>query len=203
LAFGGQYRYRRIAMTLQHDLPSIEAKVSAAIREHWKAFLIEGILLVILGLAAMIVPPLASLAVTIFLGWMFLISGIAGLVLTFWARQMPGFWWSLVSAALALVAGIVLLAQPVEGTLTLTIVVGAYFLAEGVATIMYALEHRRELSQRWSWMLVAGLMDLLIAAVIIAGLPGSALWAVGLLVGINLLFGGASLIGVALAARNS
>jgi uncharacterized membrane protein HdeD (DUF308 family) len=190
-------------MTLHQDLPNIQAKVSAAIHEHWKAFLFEGILLVILGLAAMIVPPLASLAVTIFLGWMFLISGIAGLVLTFWARQMPGFWWSLLSAALALVAGIVLLAQPVQGTLTLTIVVGAYFLAEGVATIMYALEHRRELSQRWSWMLIAGLMDLLIAAVIIAGLPGSALWAVGLLVGINLLFGGASLIGVALAARDS
>jgi uncharacterized membrane protein HdeD (DUF308 family) len=190
-------------MTLHHDLPGIETKMSAIVREHWKAFLFEGILLVILGLAAMIVPPLASLAVTIFLGWMFLISGIAGLALTFWARQMPGFWWSLISAALALVAGIVLLARPVQGTLTLTIVVGAYFLAEGVATIMYALEHRRELSQRWSWMLVAGVMDLLIAAVIIAGLPGSALWAVGLLVGINLLFGGASLIGVALAARNS
>jgi uncharacterized membrane protein HdeD (DUF308 family) len=58
------------------------------------------------------------------------------------------------------------------------------------------------LSERWSWLLVAGLMDLLIAAIIITGLPGSALWAVGLLVGINLLFGGASLIGMALAARN-
>jgi uncharacterized membrane protein HdeD (DUF308 family) len=67
---------------------------------------------------------------------------------------------------------------------------------------MYALEHRRELSERWSWLLVAGIMDLLIAAIIIVGLPGSALWAVGLLVGINLLFGGASLIGMALAARN-
>jgi uncharacterized membrane protein HdeD (DUF308 family) len=66
---------------------------------------------------------------------------------------------------------------------------------------MYALEHRRELSERWSWLLVAGIMDLLIAAVIIVGLPGSALWAVGLLVGINLLFGGATLIGMALAAR--
>jgi uncharacterized membrane protein HdeD (DUF308 family) len=175
--------------------------MSAAVREHWMAFLIEGILLVILGLAAMIVPPLASLAVTIFLGWMFLISGIAGLVLTFWARKMPGFWWSLISAALAVVAGIILLAQPVQGTLTLTVVVGAYFLAEGVATIMYALEHRRELSERWAWLLVAGVMDLLIAAVIIAGLPGSALWAVGLLVGINLLFGGATLIAMALAAR--
>jgi uncharacterized membrane protein HdeD (DUF308 family) len=187
--------------TSPRDITRLQSEMSAAVREHWMAFLIEGILLVILGLAAMIVPPLASLAVTIFLGWMFLISGIAGLVLTFWARKMPGFWWSLISAALAVAAGIILLAQPVQGTLTLTVVVGAYFLAEGVATIMYALEHRRELSERWAWLLVAGIMDLLIAAVIIAGLPGSALWAVGLLVGINLLFGGATLIGMALAAR--
>jgi uncharacterized membrane protein HdeD (DUF308 family) len=188
-------------MTLPQDVNNLQSKVSAAVREHWKAFLFEGILLVILGLAAMIVPPLASLAVTIFLGWLFLISGIAGLLLTFWARQLPGFWWSLISAVLAIVAGFILLTRPVQGTLTLTIVVGAYFLAEGVATIMYALEHRRELSQRWSWLLVAGLMDIVIAGIIIAGLPGSALWAIGLLVGINLLFGGATLIGVALAAH--
>ena len=188
-------------MTLPQDISNLQAKVSAAVREHWKAFLFEGVLLVVLGLAAMIVPPLASLAVTIFLGWMFLVSGIAGLALTFWARQMPGFWWSLISAALAVAAGIILLARPVQGVLTLTIVVGAYFLAEGVTSIMYALEHRRELSERWSWMLFAGVLDILIAAMIIAGLPGSAEWAVGLLVGINLLFGGASLIGMALAAR--
>jgi uncharacterized membrane protein HdeD (DUF308 family) len=190
-------------MTLPQDITNLQSKMSAAVREHWKAFLFEGVLLVVLGLAAIVVPPLASLAVTIFLGWLFLVSGVAGLALTFWARQMPGFWWSLISAALAVAAGIILLARPVQGTLTLTIVVGAYFLAEGVTTIMYALEHRRELSERWSWLLVAGLMDILIAAIIIAGLPGSALWAVGLLVGINLLFGGASLIGMALAARKA
>jgi uncharacterized membrane protein HdeD (DUF308 family) len=190
-------------MTLPQDIAKLQSEMNAAVRSHWKAFLFEGILLVILGLAAMIVPPLASLAVTIFLGWLFLISGVAGLVLTFWARQMPGFWWSLISAAVAVLAGILLLAQPVQGAFTLTIVVGAYFLVEGVATIMYALEHRRELSERWSWLLIAGIMDLLIAAIILMGLPGSALWAVGLLVGINLLFGGASLIAMALAARKA
>jgi uncharacterized membrane protein HdeD (DUF308 family) len=189
-------------MTLPQDITGLQAKMSAAVREHWKAFLIEGLLLVILGLAAMIVPPLAGLAVTIFLGWMFLISGVASLALTFWARQMPGFWWSLISAVLGIAAGIILLSRPVQGVLTLTIVVGAYFLAEGVATIMYSLEHRRELSERWSWMLFSGLLDILIAAMIITGLPGSAEWAIGLLVGINLVFGGATLIGMALAARN-
>jgi uncharacterized membrane protein HdeD (DUF308 family) len=189
-------------MTMSQNTSELQSRMRLAVREHWKAFLVEGILLVLLGLAAIILPPLASLAVTIFLGWLFLISGIAGLGLTFWARQMPGFWWSLVSAVLAIAAGIILLTRPVQGTVTLTIVVGAYFLAEGIATMMYALEHRRELSQRWSWLLVAGLMDILISIIIVAGLPGSALWAIGLLVGINLLFGGASLIGMALAARH-
>ena len=190
-------------MTLPPDIANLEGRMSITVREHWKAFLIEGILLVILGLAAMILPPLASLAVTIFLGWMFLISGIAGLALTFWARHMPGFWWSLFSAVLAILAGIVLLAQPVQATFTLTIIVGAYFLAEGLVTIMYALEHRKELSERWGWLLTAGIMDILVAAIIISGLPGSALWALGVLVGINMLFGGATLIGMALAARNN
>ena len=190
-------------MTLPQDITALQTRMRAAVREHWKAFLIEGILLAILGIAAMIVPPLASLAITIFLGWMFLISGIGGLFVTYWARNMPGFWWSLISAALAVLAGGILLARPVQGVLTLTIVVGAYFLAEGVTSIMYALEHRKELSGRWSWLLVAGLMDILIAFFIIAGLPGSAEWALGLLVGINMLFGGATLIGMALAARNS
>jgi uncharacterized membrane protein HdeD (DUF308 family) len=185
------------------DLTKLQADMRAAVKTHWRAFLFEGIVLAVLGLAAMIVPPLASLAVTIFIGWMFLISGVAGLFVTYWARQMPGFWWSLFSAALAVLAGAILLANPAQGVLTLTIVVGAYFLAEGVITIMYALEHRRELSERWSWLLVSGLMDLLIAFLIISGLPNTAEWAIGLLVGINLVLGGASLVGMALAARKS
>ena len=107
------------------------------------------------------------------------------------------------SDGLLILAGVVLLARPMQGVLTLTIVTGAYFVAEGIATIMYALEHRRELSGRWSWLLIAGLMDILVAFFIIAGLPESAGWAIGLLVGLNLMFGGATLIGMALAARNT
>ncbi len=188
-------------MILQQDITKLQSQMRAAVREHWKAFLIEGIVLAILGLAAIIVPQFASLAVTIYLGWMFLIMGIFGLVMTFWARGIPGFWWSLISAVLAIAAGAILLARPVQGVLTLTIVLGVYFLAEGVATIMYALEHRRELSGRWSWLVVSGVVDIIISGLIITGLPSSAEWAIGLLVGINLLFGGASLIGMALAAR--
>jgi uncharacterized membrane protein HdeD (DUF308 family) len=188
-------------MTMPEDFSRLQSAMSEAVKSHWKAFLFEGILLVVLGVAALVLPPLASLATAIFLGWMFLISGIGGLVATYWARNTPGFWWSLISAALAVLAGGVLLARPVQGVLTLTIVLGAYFLAEGVTTIMYALEHRRELSGRWSWLLISGLVDIAISFMVIAGLPSSAEWAIGVLVGINLLFGGASLIGIALAAR--
>lgn len=177
--------------------------MNQAVKAHWKAFLFEGILLAVLGMAALILPPLASLATTIFLGWMFLIGGIGGLIATYWARSSPGFWWSLISAALAVLTGILLLARPMQAVLTLTIVLGAYFLAEGVTTIMYALEHRRELSGRWSWLLVSGLVDIAISFMVITGLPSSAEWAIGVLVGINLLFGGASLIGMALAARKN
>jgi uncharacterized membrane protein HdeD (DUF308 family) len=172
-------------------------------RKHWKALLIEGILLVILGLLAIALPLLASIAITLFLGWMFLISGIAGLILTFWARQIPGFWWSILSAVLSLVAGVLLIGWPGQGVITLTLVLGVFFVMEGVASIMYALEHRRELTGRWGWMIAAGILDLVISAMIITGLPGSASWAIGLLVGINLVFGGATLIGMATAARST
>lgn len=190
-------------MPSPEDFSRLQSAMSQTVKAHWKAFLFEGILLATLGIAALILPPLASLAIAIFLGWMFLISGIGGLIVTYWARSTPGFWWSLISAALAVLAGMLLLARPMQAVLTLTIVLGAYFLAEGVATIMYALEHRRELSGRWSWLLIAGLVDIAISFMVITGLPSSAEWAIGILVGINLLFGGATLIGMALAARNS
>jgi len=189
-------------MTLPPDFADLQSRMSEAVRAHWKAFLIEGIVLVVLGLVAIVIPPIASIAVTVMLGWMFLISGFAALLMTFWARQVPGFIWSLISAVLGIAAGIILLTRPAEGTLTLTFVLGVYFLAEGVATIMYALQHRKELSERWSWLAISGLMDIVIAFLIISGLPGSAAWAIGLLVGLNLLIGGSSMIGMALAARN-
>ena len=190
-------------MTSPEEFSRLQSAMSQAVKAHWKAFLFDGVLLAVLGIAALILPPLASLAITIFLGWMFLISGIGGLIVTYWARSTLGFWWSLISAALAVFAGMLLLARPMQAVLTLTIVLGAYFLAEGVATIMYALEHRRQLSGRWSWLLISGLVDIAISFMVITGLPSTAEWAIGVLVGINLLFGGATLIGMALAARNS
>ena len=176
--------------------------VARAVRGHWKMFLIEGMLLVALGLLAATVPLLAGLAVTILFAWVFLISGIAGLITTFTMRKAAGFWWSLLSAVLGILVGGSLLAQPPLGLLTLTYVLIAFFIVEGVATIFFALDHRRALSGRWGWMLVSGLVDLFLAGIILSGLPGTLAWALGLIVGINMLFGGASLVAMALSARS-
>lgn len=186
-------------MSVQSDF---ERAVASAIHAHWVLFLIEGIILAILGAIAILVPPLATITYTILIGWVLLISGGVGLVTTFWMRHAPGFWWSLLSAVIAIVAGFLLLGWPLTGALSLTVVLTAFFIVEGIASIMYAIEHRNQLSGRWGWMLLSGIVDLILAAVIIAGLPGSAAWVLGLLVGINMLFGGVAMIGMALAARH-
>ena len=189
--------------TNQPDIAGIQRAVANALHQHWRLYLAEGIALVILGFIAILVPPIATLAVTIVLGWLFLISGLIGLYTTFMLRHAPGFWWSLISAALGVFVGGMLLAQPVSGAFSLTLVVIAFFIIEGVASIMFALEHKRELSGRWGWMLVSGIVDLILAMFVFAGLPSAAAWAIGLLVGINMVFGGSALIAMALHARNA
>jgi len=183
------------------DINRLERRVTSALGDSWRFLLIEGIILVLLGAAAIVIPPIATLAIELIVGWLFLISGIVGLIMTFVMRQAPGFWWSLFSAILAIAAGVVLLGWPAGGVVSLTLLLIAFFIMEGVATIMYALDHKRELSGRWGFVLASGIVDLVLAAIIFAGLPGTAAWAIGLLVGINMLFGGAALIGLALHAR--
>ena len=186
----------------QQNAERMGRALAGAIHEHWGLFLAEGIILIILGIAAIALPPIATLAFTIIIGWVFLISGVVGLFTTFWARHVPGFWWSLISAIIGIAAGVVLLLWPITGTLSLTLVLIAFFVIEGIVSIMYAIEHRNQLTGRWGWMLVSGIIDLILAGIIFAGLPETAVWALGLLVGINMLFGGAALIAMALAARH-
>jgi uncharacterized membrane protein HdeD (DUF308 family) len=190
-------------MSTPPNIGDIERAVARSVHDHWVLYLIEGVVLVVLGATAIVLPPLATLATTILLGWLFLVSGIMGLVTTFWLRNAAGFWWSLLSGALGVVVGALLLARPVSGALSLTIVLIAFFVIEGVASIMFALEHKRELTGKWGWMLTSGVVDLVLALMIFAGLPSTAAWAVGLLVGINMVFGGVALATMALHARGA
>jgi uncharacterized membrane protein HdeD (DUF308 family) len=107
------------------------------------------------------------------------------------------------SALIALAAGFVLIGWPISGTISVTFVLTVFLIADGILMSLFAFEHRRRLSQRWGWMLANGVLDLFLAGMIVWALPGSAVWALGLIVGIDLLFGGWSLIAMALAGRRS
>jgi uncharacterized membrane protein HdeD (DUF308 family) len=185
----------------RYNVEGFQSEVTAAIRAHSGFFLAEGIILIILGLAAILVPLIATLAFTIFFGWLLLISGVVGLISTFKMHPAPGFWWSLISAILAIVVGVLLIAWPIRGALSLTLLLIIFFLIEGITSIMFAIEYRRNLPARWGWMVASGVVDLILAALIFAQFPSSAVWAIGLLLGINMVFGGTTLIIMALDAR--
>jgi len=181
-------------------LDGIQNRLAAAIHAHWKLFLAEGIVMMVLGLLAIAVPEVATLAITIFVGWLFFIGGIFRTISVLQHRTMPGFVWSLLIAVLAILLGLILIARPIAGVLTLTIWLIVFFIVEGIAAIFLAIEHRRHLPS-WGWVLLSGLVDLLLAYLIWDGWPSSAAWAIGLLVGINMVFVGLSLVMTALAAR--
>lgn len=186
----------------QSGVRSFRMELASSLQAHWKLYLFEGIVLIILGIAAILIPQIATLTVELFIGWLLLFSGIAGLFTTFSIRPMPGFWWSLFSALIGIAAGLVLLFWPISGVISLTLVLIAFFILEGIASILFALEHRAELPGSWLAMLFSGIVDLVLAGLIFFGLPSSAGWAIGLLVGINLIFGGCALSAMALQARN-
>jgi len=187
-------------MTTSPDIEGIRRRMAATIHAHWKLVLAQGILLMVFGLLAVAMPNIATLAVEIFVGWLFFIAGIFRAVSVWHARQMPGFGWSMLSGLLAVLLGLILIARPLAGVLTLTMVLIAFFILEGITAIVVAVQHREHL-RSWGWVLFSGIVDLLLAYLIWAGWPNSTDWAIGLLVGINMAFLGLSLLMTALAAR--
>jgi len=165
---------------------------------HWKLELIEGIVLILLAFAAVFMP--LRLGVTLFV-WLFLIGGTMGLATTFMMRDAPGFVWSLVSAILAIATGLVLVFIPELAVVGFPLLLMAFLVLEGLVTIMLALEHWRQLSGRWGFMLLSGIVDLSLAAFIVLGLPSTASWSFGLILAVNLFFGGGAMIAMALAKR--
>jgi uncharacterized membrane protein HdeD (DUF308 family) len=180
----------------------MQRTIGDTLRAHWRLYVFQGVLMIILGVLAVAAPAFATLTVDIYVGWLFLISGVLGLIAMFSARNVPGFLWTLVTALLSIVVGGVLLWKPVEGARSLTIVLTAFFFIEGVFQAAAALIYRDAIPSRWGWLLASGIADLALAAIIIAGWPGTAAWTLGLLVGVNLLTTGWAVVMVALGARD-
>jgi len=187
-------------MSIEADIEGIRRQMAATIHRHWKLVLAQGIVMIVLGFLAVVEPNVATLAVSIFVGWLFFIGGIFRALSLWRSRAIPGFAWSLLTALLAIVFGLILIFRPLTGALTLTMILVAFFILEGITAIVLAVQHRAHLGS-WGWVLFSGIVDLLLAYLIWAGWPSSADWAIGLLVGINMIFLGLSLLMTALAAR--
>ena len=167
-------------------------------------FKIYGVLLILLGAVSIILPGVATLATTITVGWLLIAGGIFGLIsVSQSGTNSPGFWWNLLTAIVCVLAGGVILFNPVRGVLTLTIILAAYLLATGVTKGFMAFHYRSAIPKAWGWMLFSALVDIALGAIIIAGLPGSAVWVLGLLVGINLLFTGVALMTAAIYCESA
>jgi uncharacterized membrane protein HdeD (DUF308 family) len=187
--------------TANPNLFATQRGIGETLREHWRLFLFQGAIMIGLGMLAIAAPVWATLAVDVYVGWLFLISGVVGLVAMFSARSVPGFLWTFVTALLSVAVGALLLWRPIEGVLSLTIVLTAFFIVEGIFQAAAALIYRDGMPGSWGWLLVSGLADLALAAIIIMGWPGTVVWILGLLVGVNLLTSGWAVVMVALGAR--
>jgi len=172
-----------------------------ALSAHWKLFMFQSIVMLILGVLAIAAPVMATIAVDIYIGWLFLFSGIVGLVAMFSTKNIPAFLWTLITAALSVAVGIMLVWKPVAGALSLTLLLAAFFIAEGVFQTVTSIAYHGVIGNSWGWMLASGIADLVLAAIIIFGWPLSAVWVLGLIVGINLITSGWAILMAAFAGR--
>jgi uncharacterized membrane protein HdeD (DUF308 family) len=175
---------------------------STSLRKHSTWFIIYGVVMILLGLCAILAPGVATLAFELLVGWLLLIGGALGLFAVISAgRSAPGFWWNLITAIVCILAGLSLLTRPLAGTLTLTIIVAAYLLASGVSQVLQAFQYRSEIPSAWTWVLISGLANLVLGLLIVSGLPGTATWVLGLMVGINLVMTGVAITMAAVCIR--
>ena len=173
-------------------------QVEAAVAENRTWFIILGILLIVLGIGAIAFPLMTTIAIKVFLGWLFLIGGFVQVVHAFSTQKWSAFFLSLLCGVVYVLAGGWLAFFPLTGILTLTIFLAAMFIMQGVLEASMAFRVRPQ--DGWTWMLISGLISIIVGMMIFGGLPSTAIWVIGLLVGINVLSTGLAYLFLALAA---
>jgi uncharacterized membrane protein HdeD (DUF308 family) len=171
------------------------AALREAMRETVKRYslwyLIQGVLLVVAGVLAIISPIIASVAIVFLLGWVLIISGVLQAVGLVGASNVPHFWLQLISAVLAILIGVLLLRSPDSGLLVMTMLLIVYFMVEGIAKVIFALTIRP--FPNWGWVLASGVVGILLAFILWANMPLTASWVLGLLLGVLLVSEGSAL----------
>ena len=163
-------------------IKAVAAKTSSSM------LMLEGVVLILLGTFAILVPGVFTLAVETLIGIVLIAGGLIRGYSAFKEHSTRSVAWGLIAAVVAIIAGVLLLAYPLGGVLTLTAIVIALLIIEGVTKVVAAFQLNR--ASGWGWLLFTGVLDLALGFILWVGLPGTAIWAIGLLVGISLIFTG-------------
>ncbi|MEM5473012.1 DUF308 domain-containing protein [Hoeflea sp. AS60] len=176
-----------------------DQSVNETFGKSWTWMAVLAVICIIGGFLALLNPFAATIFAVTLAGWVFLLQGVVQVIHAFRVRDWPGFFWSLGLGVLSLLVGFVLVADPLAGSVSLTLLVAVLFLLTGAAKIMFGLSLRR--ASGWVWVLVSGVVSVVLGAMILAGLPASAATILGLLLGIELVSNGVLFLFVALGLR--
>ncbi|GIX12008.1 HdeD family acid-resistance protein [Elioraea sp.] len=189
----------------QIDLSTAAAVFSEAMREnvrrHRLLLLVQGGLMIAAGAAAILFPILASVAFAWLLGWLLIAIGLVQSISLLSARHHPSFWLQLIPAVLGVTVGVLLLRNLGPGLLVIALLLIVFLLVDGLARIVFALTVRP--LENWIWVLASGLLGVVLAAVLFASMPVTALWLIGLLLGIHLVAEGTALVALVWTIRRS
>ena len=194
-------------MTFDHvpteaERAAMARRVQRHLHHHWKSYTFQGALMAIVGVLALLAPFAATLASTLFFGWLLIIGGVLGAVTAFRANGAPGFWSTILLAVLAIALGAIFIANPIAGSVTLTWALAAYFVLSGMFNFSIAQAVRASTGRFWL-LVLSGIVDVALAVFLIFGLPATAVWAVGIFLGVSLITSGMALVFSALDARNN
>ena len=169
------------------------------VRRNSLLYLLQGILMVVTGVLALIYPALASVGIVRLLGWFLIISGIFQGIGLIGAREVPYFWLQLLSAVLAIVIGVLLLRHTDAGLLFFSVLFLIYFMIEGLVKVIFAFTIRP--FPNWGWVLASGLLGIIFALYLWANLSTVSDWMLGVLLGVLLLVEGTALSSLAWRVR--
>jgi uncharacterized membrane protein HdeD (DUF308 family) len=187
--------------TTTHLGDPVHRQSAESTNRHWAWHLVQGILLVLAGLLALIFPVVSTVTVTLVIGWVLIFSGIFQAISLIRGRDSPLFWLPLVSVVLFLLMGALILRNPAEGVLTLTLLMIVFFMVEGMAKIIFALAMRP--LPNWGWVLLSGLIAVALSLFLWVRLPVTALWLIGVFVGIELIAEGIAISAIAWRMRRA
>ncbi|WP_172297079.1 HdeD family acid-resistance protein [Pseudoruegeria sp. HB172150] len=176
-----------------------QSEVLDAIRKKRGWFIFLGIVMIIAGMVAIIYPFMATIAAKILFGWIMMVSGALTLWHAFQTRTWGSTIWNLLIGILTLGVGVYLAFFPLTGILVITLVLGVTFLIEGIMEVIMGFQNRD--NKGWGWVVASGVATLILGGLLLYGFPGTAVWALGILVGIHFITSGSSMLALAMAAK--